>query len=107
MVLLSMMAPPAGEGANPFAPLLMVGIIFVIFYFLLIRPQHKQQKKHQTMIANLKKGDRVVTSGGIYGKVVGVHENLLTLQIAKDVTVELQKSAVSSLASTGEGNGKE
>jgi preprotein translocase subunit YajC len=92
-----MMAPPqGGEGGSPFAPLIMMGLIFVIFYFLLIRPQQNQQKKHREMLSSVKKGDRILTTGGIYGKVVGVHDNILQLQIAKDVTVEIQKSAVAS-----------
>jgi len=74
-------------------------LIFVIFYFLLIRPQQKRQKEHQKMLESLRKGDRVVTSGGIYGTVVGVKENVVVLKIAENVKVEFAKSAVSHIIS--------
>lgn len=75
-------------------------LIFVIFYFLLIRPQQKRQKEHQRMVESLKKGDRVLTSGGIYGTVVGVKENIVVLKIAENVKVEFAKSAVSHILSS-------
>lgn len=75
----------------------MIALIFVIFYFLLIRPQQKKQKQHQNMLESVKKGDRVVTSGGVYGTVVGVKDNVVVLRIAEDVKVEFVKSAISSI----------
>jgi len=84
----------------------MMGLIFVIFYFLLIRPQQSQQKKHKQMVEGIKKGDRVLTTGGIYGRVTGVHEASFTVQIAKDVNVEIQKNAVASVGGDG-GSGSE
>ncbi|MDZ4804474.1 MAG: preprotein translocase subunit YajC [Candidatus Eisenbacteria bacterium] len=101
MTLPPLMAPSTGaEGGNPLLSLLPMLLIFVIFYFLLIRPQQKQAKKHSEMLKNVKKGDRVITSGGVYGRVVGVGDNDLTLQIAKDVEVQLQKGAITSVVTT-------
>ncbi len=74
-------------------------LIFVIFYFLLIRPQQKRQKEHQKMLESLRKGDRVLTSGGIYGTVVGVKDDVVVVKIAENVKVELAKSAVSHIVS--------
>jgi preprotein translocase subunit YajC len=93
---------PAGEGGgggSPYGSLLMIALIFVIFYFLLIRPQQKKQKQHQNMLEAIKKGDRVVTSGGMYGTVVGVKENMVVLRIADEVKVEIAKSAISAIVS--------
>jgi preprotein translocase subunit YajC len=81
-----------------FGPISIV-LIFVIFYFLLIRPQQKRQKEHRKMIEGLAKGDRVVTSGGMYGVVVGLDENKVVLKVAENVKVEFAKSAVATILS--------
>ncbi len=85
------------QGGGALIGLWPIILIFVIFYFLLIRPQQKRQKEHQRMLESLKKGDRVVTSGGIYGTVVGVKDNIIVLKIADNVKVEFAKSAVSHI----------
>ena len=73
-------------------------LMFVIFYFLLIRPQQKKQKDHALMLTNLKKGDRVVTSGGIIGNVIGVDEHQVVLKVGEDgVKLEFERSAISHL----------
>ena len=73
-------------------------LMFVIFYFLLIRPQQKKQKEHALMLTNLKKGDRVVTSGGIIGNVIGVDEHQVVLKVGEDgVKLEFERSAISHL----------
>jgi preprotein translocase subunit YajC len=83
-------APQAG-GYMSFLPLI---IIFVIFYFLLIRPQSKRAKEHREMVGKLGKGDEVVTNGGILGKVTDLDENYLTVEIASGVAVKVQRQAV-------------
>lgn len=88
-------------GGNPFLTFLPIILIFVIFYFLLIRPQQKRQREHQNMLERMSKGDRVVTSGGMYGTVVGVKDNIVVLRIAEDVKVEFAKSSVSGIVSKG------
>lgn len=78
-----------------FVPLL---VIFVIFYFLLIRPQQKKMKVHQKMVDGIKKGDSVITSGGLYAKVVSVGDTTVEVKIADNVQVKMLKSAVSEVA---------
>ncbi|NOT32599.1 MAG: preprotein translocase subunit YajC [Candidatus Eisenbacteria bacterium] len=68
--------------------------IFLILYFLLIRPQQKRQKDAEKMLKNLKKGDRVLTTGGLFGTVVGIDDNKAVLRVADDVKLEFSKSAV-------------
>lgn len=96
--LIGMGQSPAGGQGQPgsmitmFAPL---AIIFVIFYFLLIRPQQKQQKKLQQMIGGMRKGDQVVTRGGIHGKVAGIADNnIITVEIANNVQVKMNRDAI-------------
>ncbi len=88
------------EGAS--APSLIQGLvpmvlIFAIFYFLLIAPMRKRQKALQRLIDQLKKGDRVITNGGLYGKVAGVHEKDVILQVADNVRIRVAKSAIAGL----------
>lgn len=78
-----------------FAPFL---VIFAIFYFLLIMPMRKRQKKHQEMLTKLAKGDRVVTSGGLFGTVVEVQGDRVILRVAENVKLEVAVSAVAGLA---------
>lgn len=87
------------EGAS--APALMqfvpIVLVFAIFYFLLIAPMRKRQKALQSLIEGLKKGDRVVTNGGLYGTVAGVEDKAVILKIADNVKVKVAKSAVAGL----------
>jgi preprotein translocase subunit YajC len=76
-------------------------ILFVIFYFLLIRPQQKRAKEHKQMITGLSKGDEVVTNGGILGKITDVGENFMTVEIATGTHVKVQKSLVQSMMPKG------
>jgi preprotein translocase subunit YajC len=95
---LAQAAAPSGKPYDPNMALLFQLLqfvpIFLILYLLLIRPQQQQKKKLNEMIGNLKKGHRVVTSGGIIGTVVGLEDSKVTLKIAEDVRVEFTKSAV-------------
>jgi preprotein translocase subunit YajC len=81
--------------------LIMIVAIFVLFYFMLIRPQNKRAKEHREMIGKLKKGDEIVTSGGILGKVVSMDEQYIKLALAEGVEVKLQRSAVSTILPKG------
>jgi preprotein translocase subunit YajC len=101
-----LMAPPAGEGGasgggSLFITLLPFALIFFIFYFLVIRPQSKRQKQLAAMIDALKQGDRVLTSGGLYGTVVGMKENIAVLKIADQVKIEVAKSAITAVVEKG------
>jgi len=100
--LLAMAPPaPAGQESNPTGQMLqMVGmfvILGVMFYFLLIRPQSKQRKEHDNMLKNVKTGDQILTSGGIYGIVTNVKEKSLMVKIADNVKVEITKSALTAV----------
>lgn len=82
---------------SPLLNLMPVVLIFVIFYFLLIRPQKKSQAEHKKMVANLKKNDEVVTSGGIHGTIVNVKDTTVMLRVDDNVKVEVQKNAISTI----------
>ena len=87
-------SPPAGSPLAIFAQFGWIILVFIVMYLLLIRPQQQQQKKTGEMLKRLKKGDRVVTSGGIIGSVVGVDDAKVVLKVADDVKLEFLKSAV-------------
>ena len=91
------LAADAGSG-GALVQLLPFVLIFGIFYFLLILPQQKQRRKVQEMLANLKTGDRVLTSGGIYGTIVGFKDaNVLQLQVSSQVKLEVARSAITAV----------
>jgi preprotein translocase subunit YajC len=73
--------------------------MFAIFYFLLIRPQQKKQKKHREVLSALKRGDMVVTSGGLHGKITGLTERVITLEIAEKVRVKVGRGYIAGMAS--------
>lgn len=89
------MAPTQG-GAQPggFASFVPLILMFVIFYFLLIRPQQKKAKEHQAMLAELKKGDKVVTSGGIHGTLTKVDDTDVTMEIAEKVRIKVTRANI-------------
>jgi len=97
------MSPSGGEGStNPILLFLPYILIFAVFYFLLIAPARKKQKKHSEMIGNLKNGDRVITNGGIHGTVVGVSDSVIQVRIADQVKIEISKNAVASFQNPAE-----
>ncbi len=81
--------------------LLPLFILFAVFWFFLIRPQMKQAKEHKTMVKSLTKGDEVVTTGGLLGKIKEVGDNFIVLEIAKEVQVKVQKHAISATMPKG------
>lgn len=94
-------AAAAGPFANvaQFVPLVL---IFVVFYFLLIRPQQKKAKEHQNYLTNLKKGDKVVTGGGIHGQITGITDSVVTLEIAENVRIKVNRGAIAGSAADAE-----
>jgi len=96
------MAETAQQAQQPglagFLPLI---IIFVIFYFLMIRPQSKRVKDHKAMVAALAKGDEIVTNGGMLGKVTNIGESFITVEVAEGVSLKIQKDMVASLLPKG------
>lgn len=99
-------APQAGGQAGGveglIVSLLPLILIFVVFYFLLIRPQQKKAKEHRQMLENLKKGDKVITGGGIYGVVESVGNNTVVLKIADNVKVKFGKAYIAAIRSTAD-----
>lgn len=83
-----------GTSQSPLISLMPILFIFIIFYFLLIRPQKKAQDEHKKMIEALKKNDEVVTSGGIHGTIVNVKESVVTLKVDDNVKVDVEKSCI-------------
>jgi preprotein translocase subunit YajC len=89
------------SGGFDFTAILPLVIMFGIFYFLLIRPQQKKAKEHKNLVAALKKGDEIITNGGLLAKVTDVGENFLTCQIAENVEIKIQSHAVSTVLPKG------
>ncbi len=79
---------------------IQIGLIVAIFYFLLIRPQQKRAKEHQQVLGNLKRDDDVVTSGGIFGKITNLTDDVVTLEVAQNVRIKVQRSQVAGLKKT-------
>lgn len=83
---------------SPYSSFLVIGLIFVVFYFFMIRPQNKKQKEIQKARAALKSGDKVITSGGIYGKIREVKDDSFIIEISENVRIRVEKSAVFAAA---------
>ena len=96
---LAMIPPGPGQSGSLLTNLVPFVLMFAIFYFLLIAPQRKKAKAHTAMLQALKAGDRVVTSGGIYGTVVGVDDQKVQLRVADQVKIEIAKHAIAGLQS--------
>ena len=99
------LAPPTGGAEQPnfLVTLMPFVLIFLIFYFLLIAPARRKQKKHTERLGSLKNGDRVITSGGIHGTVVGVAEQVVQVRVADGVKIEVSKHAISGMQANGDG----
>ena len=92
---------PTGPGGMDLMGLLPLLLMFVLLYFLLLRPQMKRAKEHKQMLAGIQKGDEVVTAGGALGKVTNVGDNYVKLEIAPNVEITVQKSSVQTLLPKG------
>ncbi len=97
-------APARGQGSLLTALFPFI-LVFVIFYLLIIMPQRKRQKKHQEMVGQLKPGDKIVTTGGIYGTVMGVQQDKIELKIASNVKIDITRNAVAAFISDKKGEG--
>ena len=96
--LLIAMAPQGGEGGGGLiSTLIMFGAIFLIFYFMIIRPQQKRAKERDKMLSNLEKGDKVVTNGGIHGIIAGLEEKTALLQISENTKIKVERSAITTV----------
>ena len=99
MTLLSiLLQAPAAGGASSYSGILMMVLIFVVFYFFMIRPQSKRQKEIKKQREAMKAGDKVVTSGGIYGRVKQIKDTTVTVEIAENVRIKIDKNSVFATA---------
>lgn len=83
-----------GCGGGGLMNLLPMVLLFVVFYFLLIRPQQKRAKEHQNMLSNLKRGDNIVTNGGLVGKITGISDKIVTLEVAEKIRIRVLRSHI-------------
>jgi preprotein translocase subunit YajC len=90
-----------GAATDPLMSFLPLIVIFVLFYFLLIRPQNKKQKEHRAMVDALDTGDEVVTAGGVLGRVTDVGEQFLTVEIADKISIKVQRHTISAVVPKG------
>jgi len=93
----AMGAPGGNQGGSSLMSFLPIIFIFVIFYFLLIRPQQKRAKDHRTLLESIKVGDFVLTTGGIYGKITGIQDNKITLEISDKVRVKVNRGHIAGV----------
>jgi preprotein translocase subunit YajC len=86
--------PAGGEGGFPWQTIILLAVLFGLMYLILIRPQRKKQKEHQQLVSELKRGDKVITAGGIYGQIESVSEDTVVLRIDSNTTAKVAKSSV-------------
>ena len=93
--LIFAMAPQGGEGGGGLvSTLIMFGAIFLIFYFMIIRPQQKRAKEKEKMLSNLEKGDKIVTNGGIHGVIAGLEDKTALLMVSENTKIKIDRSAI-------------
>ncbi|MGD0036217.1 MAG: preprotein translocase subunit YajC [Bacteroidota bacterium] len=97
--VLLMGQPNQGEGPGLMSNVILFGSIILIFYFMIIRPQQKRAKERQKLIDSMKKGDKVITSGGMYGTIAGLDEKTVLVEIADKIKVKLDRSAIATIIS--------
>lgn len=97
------MAPQGGDGGGGslISTLIMFGAIFAIFYFMIIRPQQKRAKEREKLLSNIEKGDKIITSGGVHATIVGIEDKTVLIEIAPNVKVKVERSAIGSVVSKG------
>lgn len=101
------MAPPqSGQGGGEiYSTLIMFGAIIAIFYFMIIRPQQKRAKEREKLLSQVKKGDKVITAGGMHGDVVGIDEKTVLLEVAEKVKIKVERSSIAVVNKVGEVEG--
>jgi preprotein translocase subunit YajC len=99
MDILIAMAPQGSDGGSGslISTVIMFGAIFAIFYFMIIRPQQKRAKEREKLLSNIEKGDKIVTSGGVHATIVGIEEKTVLIEIAPNVKVKVERSAIGSV----------
>lgn len=102
LIIPMLMAQPEGSGGSAYGNIIFLVAIIAVFYFLIIRPQQKRQKERDHMITALKKGDKVITSGGVHGNIVGLDEKTVLVQIADNVKVKVERGSITSIVKEAE-----
>lgn len=97
----SAMAQDAAQQPSAMPSIIMLVLIVVVFWFLLIRPQMKRNKEHRELVSGLSKGDEIVTAGGLLGRITAVGESFITVELADNLTVKVQKHSVSQVVPKG------
>lgn len=100
-------APGGNAGGGLMSTLIMFALIIGIFYFLILRPQQKKQKDRQKMLDAVKKGDKIVTAGGLHGTIAGLDDKTLLIQVADNVKMKFERSAVATILKEGESEAKQ
>ena len=100
-------AAPGAGGPGPIVTILPFILIFIIMYFMVIRPQQKKAREHQEMLSKLKRNDEVMTSGGIYGKVIDLKETVVTLEVAPNVRIRVNRPQISAVLTAEKATTKE
>lgn len=106
MMVFLFQAPAEGAGSGFISTLIMFGSIIAIFWFMILRPQQKKQKQHQQMIEALKKGDKVIMSGGMHGIIAGLDEKTVLVQVADNVKMKFEKGAITTVVREAEEKSK-
>jgi preprotein translocase subunit YajC len=92
------MAPQGGDGGGSLvSTLIMFGAIFLIFYFMIIRPQQKKAKERNKLLSNLEKGDKIITSGGVHGIIAGLDEKTVLVQVSDNLKMKVERSAITTV----------
>ncbi len=91
---------PAGEGGGQYTPIIFLVLLFAIFYFLMIRPQRKKQKEHQQMTQELRRGERVITAGGIYGQIESIGDDSVVLSVESGATIRVARGSIAGKRET-------
>lgn len=103
-----LMQPQGGDSGGGFAStIIMFALIILIFYFMILRPQKKKQKEREQLLNSIKKGDKVVTIGGLHGTIIGVEEKTVLVQVADNVKLKFERSAISTITKEGNPEQKE
>ena len=94
------MAPQGGQsgaGGSMVTTLIMFGLIFFIFYFMILRPQQKRQKERQRLLNEMKKGDKIITAGGIHGKIIALEEKTALIEISDNIKIKVEKGSIGTV----------
>jgi preprotein translocase subunit YajC len=102
--IIAMAQPQGADGGqgSMFQPLIFMGIIFFIFYFMMIRPQQKRQKERQKLLNEMKKGDKVITAGGIHGKIVALEDRTVLIEISDNLKIKVEKASIGTVLKDSE-----